>query len=504
MTALHPCGKGEMISPLIGDLSGMPDTMTGAVVTPAYPGENYITFDTTLFETPPVGATGTWGIDVIIPSIPEIDFLYRIKYDLTNTNSRWRVVRLPNMALPQPVTTDPEALALRGTTFASLGYGKVRCIGSGHTFELDVSDLNNQGRIVAAQIDGQWSDLKIPFDRATVTTGSFVTGPAITDVAPAVTGVQVLSSAYGNMDLQVLSVPVDPQVLVSACPSSYQADAKFGAYVVQKFSSPLLGYQFKPSGDDAMFATDPVPQDGATAGFAPMTAFAINTSGYNQSKPVVDNLEILMTDSNVSGLMFAETAIPISDDAVIADYNTDASDTLHPWVTKASDMMTSIVTFRNLAIASTSTATAVVRVKSRNFFECIPNAQNPATTPFTHQPAAYDPAALDAVITVGKQLADAYPASYNDLGEMLGQMWDGVKELVHPLAEEVGSLGIPVVSQLANGLAGMTNNNATDRLNALMSKASHVAKNTAVPGAIVSAAHPLMNLTQRVVRRGRR
>jgi len=500
MTALHPCGKGELISPLIGDLSGMPDTMTGAVVTPSYPGENYITFDTTLFETPPTTPTGTWGIDIIIPPIPEIDFLYRIRYDLTNLNSRWRVVRLPNMGLPTATTTPEEALALRGTTFASLGYGKVRCIGSGHTIELDVADLNNQGRIVAAQIDGQWSDLKIPFGRASTTTASFVTGPALTDVAPAVTGVQVASSAYGNTDLQVLSVPVDPQVLVSACPSSYQADAKFGAYIVQKFSSPLLGYQFKPAGDDGTFATDVPSTEGDLGGFAPMSAFGINTSGYNQSIPVVDNLEVLMTDSTFGNLIPTNYGIPIDDNTATPTANFDAGDVLHPYVTRASDMMTSIITMRNLAIASTGSATAVVRIKSRNYFECIPNAQNPATTPFTHQPAAYDPPALDAVITVGKQLADAYPASYNDLGEMLGQMWDGVKELIHPVAVELGKAGIPIVSNIAKEIGGAITTNS-DRLNALMSKASHLAKNTAVPSTLASVAHPLMNLTQRRSRR---
>jgi hypothetical protein len=500
MTALHPCGKGEIISPMIGDLSGMPDTMTGAVVTPAYPGENYITFDTTLFETPPMEPTGTWGIDVIIPPIPEIDFLYRIRYDLTNLESRWRVVRLPNMGLPTAATSSAENIALRGVTFASLGYGKVRCIGSGHTFNLDVSDLNNQGRIVAAQIDGQWSDLKLPFGRSNAVTGQFVTGPALTDLAPAVTAVNVQSSAYGNTDLQVLSIPVDPQVLVSACPSSYQADAKFGAYVVQKFSSPLLGYQFKQAGDDAVFATDGGEvAETAVEGLAPMTAFGINTTGYNQTIPVVDNLEILMTDSDFDSLTATNTVWPVQDNTVAGGLNDDAGKVIHPFVTKSSDMMTSVITFRNLAVASTGSSTAVVRVKSRNFFECIPNAQNPATTPFTHQPAAYDPPALDAVITVGKQLADAYPASYNDLGEMLGQMWDGLKELVHPVAVELGKAGIPVVSNIAAEI-GDSLHTSSDRLNAMMSRASHVARNTAAPSALAAMATPIMGLSKRAMR----
>jgi hypothetical protein len=365
---------------------------------------------------------------------------------------------------------------------------------------LDVSNLNNQGRIVAAQIDGQWSDLKLPFGRSNAITGQFVTGPTLTDLAPAVTSVNVQSSAYGNTDLQVLSVPVDPQVLVSACPSSYQADAKFGAYVVQKFSSPLLGYQFKQAGDDAVFVTDGGVDGGTPAtGLAPMTAFGINTSGYNSSIPVVDNLEVLMTDSEFDNLTAPDTVWPVQDNTTAGGINDDAGTTIHPFVTKSSDMMTSIVTFRNLAIASTGSSTAVVRVKSRNYFECIPNAQNPATTPFTHQPAAYDPPALDAVITVGKQLADAYPASYNDLGEMLGQMWDGLKELVHPIAVEVGKAGIPIFSNIAAEIGNSMTTNS-DRLNAMMAKASHVSRDTDAPGILAAASKPMLGLTKRALR----
>jgi len=477
MTALHPCGKGELISPLLGDLVGMPDTMTGAVVNPCYPGETYINFDTTLFAegTLPTELAGTWGIDIVVPPIPEIDYMYRVLYDAGNLRSRWRVVRLPNMDLP-PLNYDPAGgtaynqytTSTRGTTFASLGYGKARAIGVGHTFELDASATNNQGRVVAAQIEGQWT-----FDDFTTTDIAVSTGSFVTDVGPpVVTGVAVTTAnaltTAATTKLAILSVPTDPQTLIAACPSSYQADAKFGAYSVTKFASPLLGYQFKNTGGDYSV---PVAGSGADVAIgAPATGFGIVTDGYNISSPNINNLEAFTPGSGYTT------------DAVYSTIG-DGQDgnTIHPWVSQPSDMMTNVVMFRNLALgtANAISSNSVVHVKSRNYFECVPNAQNPATTPFTHSPAQYDYAALDAVITVGKQLSDAYPASANDLGEMIGTIWDGVKEIAEPIAKTIGGWGIPVVSNIAKEIGSSIHSNA-DALNARMQQLRHLSNNTHV------------------------
>jgi hypothetical protein len=473
MTALHPCGKGELISPLLGELVGMPDTMTGAVVNPVYPGENYIKFDTTMFSVaPPSELTGTWGIDVVIPPIPEIDFMYRIYYDADNLVSKWRVVRLPNMQLPafnDNNTGDKSYLSnVRGTTFASLGYGKARAIGVGHTFELDASATNNQGRVVAAQIEGQW------------TFEDFTTSVLVQEIVavlntadpPVAVGVlgedTTIDTTSGVCKMAILNIPTDPQVLVAACPSSYQADAKFGAYAVTKFASPLLGYQFKNTGNDNSIAVGTYPQATNSTAGVPASAFGIITKGYNSSAPILPNLEAFVNDS---GYGDPTIGMPLDDEL-------DAN-LIHPWVSAPSDMMTNVVMFRNLALggASTVSSNATVHVKSRNYFECVPNAQNPATTPFTHSPAQYDYPALDAVITVGKQLSDAYPASANDLGEMIGTIWDGIKEVVEPIAKEVGGLGIPLVSPMARDLGNSLHSNS-DALNSKMQQLRHLSNGT--------------------------
>jgi hypothetical protein len=60
---------------------------------------------------------------------------------------------------------------------------------------------------------------------------------------------------------------------------------------------------------------------------------------------------------------------------------------------------------------------------------------------------------LDAVIVVGKQLADGYPASYNSMSEILNVVRNvlGVagKAGVHALAD----MNIPIISGLTRSLA---------------------------------------------------
>jgi len=455
MCALHPCGRGEITSPFLGDLAGMPDTMTGAVVTPTYPGETYIKFDVNDFDVPIESPTGTWGIDIVVPPIPEIDYMYRTHYDLTGQVSTWHVVRLPNFANPS-ISADSDILAQRGVTFASIGYGRARCIAAGHTFELDASALSNQGRVVASQVSGQWTDITIATPRLVSDSATAVTSvgpPVVTDTF--LQRVNALPAPYGPK-VQILSVTTDPAELVAACPSSYQGLAKDGAYVVTKFQSPLLGYPFANTGDDGLVATD-LPEVGPAPGDIaafPQTSFAINSAGYSVAEPLVSTADQFHVGSITGGGGSAPIVLPGSRDTTTAVF-VDYANHLYPFVSQRSDMQVAIVTFRNLSLNATSGSTSNVRVKSRNYFECIPQAQNPATTPFTHCPAPYDREALDAVIVVGKQLADGYPASYNSMSEILNVVRNvlGVagKAGVHALAD----MNIPIISGLTRSLADM-------------------------------------------------
>jgi hypothetical protein len=446
MCALHPCGRGEITSPFLGDLAGMPDTMTGSVVTPSYPGETYIKFDLSLFPTQPTtDVTGTWGIDIVVPPIPEIDYLYRIRYDAEDLVSYWKAVRLANFE--NPVVPSGEELTVRGTTFASIGYGRARCIAAGHTFELDASALTNQGRVVASQVSGQWTDITVATPRIVIDTATAVTGvgPPVT-TGTFVQRVNALPAPYGPK-VQILSVTTDPSELVAACPSSYQGLAKDGAYVVTKFQSPLLGYPFANTGDDGVVATD-LPEVGPDPGriaVFPQTSFAINSAGYGVAEPLISGTDLFAPVSAIGGGGPGIQTIPGATDTAVATYE-DYTYHLHPFVSQRSDMQVAIVTFRNLSLNATSGSTSNVRVKSRNYFECIPQAQNPATTPFTHCPAPYDREALDAVIVVGKQLADGYPASYNNMSEILNVVRNVLGVAGKAGANALADMNIPIIS----------------------------------------------------------
>jgi hypothetical protein len=449
--ALHPCGAGEIISSHVGDLVGMPDTMTGAVVTPRYSGETQIKFDRLMFATPPTTGFTTWGADIIIPPIPEIDYIYRLYNDGATEEasrvSKWNVVRLANFTNPE---VDP-ATGVAGVTMSSVGYGRVRCIGSGHTFELDASATNDQGRVVAAQLAGQWTDMQINPPVVTQTTGSFVT-----QVTPDVTFGDALVSirargGKSTSNVQILTIPTQPEVLVTACPSVYQGQARDGAYVVTKFSSPLLGYQFAKAYPNSVYTMTGTEGDTTRAA---VSYFQIQADEFG-----IDPVNIAFGDPlTTNSTLFYDPTGPTPFGEFDGDSIGLTQDRFHPFVSGRSEMMTGVITFRNMVItdgATASGATASIRVKSENYFECIPHAMNPASTPFTHQPAPYDMKALEAVIVAGKQLGDAYPASYNDLGLIINKVVDALGGAGKKFLGDVKDMDLPVVSQLAGLLSGI-------------------------------------------------
>jgi hypothetical protein len=476
LTALHPCGKGEITSSALGDLVGMPDTMTGAVVTPAYPGETNIKFDPSMFPTPPTTGFTTWGIDIVIPPIPEIDYMYRIHDDQHKLVSNWRVMRLPNFDNPYfevPPTSEDDLVV--GTTMGSVGYGRVRCIASGHTFTMDASATNDQGRVVVSQLAGQWTDYKLSPNLLAGSSAEAVTSVDFANQqTTAQTFIHTMTSAAADAgcNVQILSIPTDPTVLVSACPNSYQGEARCGAYVVSKFSSPLLGYPFAVTADNTMvrgayreYYPGGDVEDPTTIGvarsptFFPSTAFGIKTDSYSSRAVTLGACDMFTTDSQLGANSNIELPFgydqPINPVAPFDEYLIEPNK-VHPFVSGRSEMMTAVITFRNLIVTDAATsagASATVRVKSRNYYEAIPHAQNPATTPFTHQPAPYDMKALEAVIVTGKQLADGYPASYNDLGQILGSIGNALLGGGKSLLGGVKDANIPIVSQLA-GLLG--------------------------------------------------
>jgi hypothetical protein len=331
--------------------------------------------------------------------------------------------------------------------------------------ELDANTQVRQGRLVAGQMQGQWSttDLSVPSTNFTVSGegASFI--PSFPENIAAVMG------SDNAMKLHKLAVPVDPNVITQTCPSALQCNAYEGAYIVSKFSSPLLGYEFKRTGDDGTFTVNNPYFDGSwnPGGVIPLdrlpgSAFAITTdSGGTNS---TENLGAMQTF--VPGSSFgndAITVVPIFNPLYLQPGGTPQqswvyANQFHPYVSAPSDMMTAVVTVRGLILAvaqgGSTTGSPNFRVKSRLYVEAISNANNPGTGPFIHQPAPYDMPALDSVIVAGKRMADGYPACYNEGGGILGGIWNALTGSSEPIKNVLDGLGLGDLGSKLIGLLG--------------------------------------------------
>lgn len=463
MAALHPCGASEVTAANVGDLQGMSDTMTGSVATPVYRSENHFGFSKAVFVTetgtPISGVTGatTYGVDIIIPPFPEILFCYRLIDDDSGITSPWVVVRQPDYSQPTPVAygTTPETYgynqATTGVTMASVGYGKVRIIGRGLTIELDAAALNDQGRVVAGQMQGQLTPIDISVPGVTANTAPFVTAvdPTVT-TAPAVVSLNNRGPG-ASTKVQLLSVPTDPGVISANCPSAYQGLAKHGAYIVQKFASPLYGYEFKTTGSHQMYETAADETDSTSVPFLPYTALAISSDGFDDSANL-DTADAFWVAPNTDGNNLQSGM----GTAFMPVFSADGSGSflpqciLHPFISDPSDMMTSVVTFRNLPAGVTNGMSASLRIKGRTYLESISNGSNPVVSPYIHSPADFDMKALHSVIVAGKRMQDAYPASANSLGGILGSIWGAIRNIGRPIIKGLAGTNLPILSDIAN------------------------------------------------------
>jgi len=466
--ALDPCGAGEITAVNVGELRGMCDTMTGSVATPGFRSETFLGFSTALFVdykgdpiTNPDLGKSTYGVDMIVAPIPEIVYMYRLIDDSTSLKSPWVVVRQPDYNLPATraiVTGDKTSYTYNttdaGVTMASTGLGKTRIIGRGLTIELDAAALNDQGRVVVGQMQGQAIDFELTLPSVATTTGQFVTDVDPTVVkAPAVTGVTNYGSG-ASTKLQILAVPTSPEVIVANCPSAYQGLAKNGAYIVSKFASPLYGYEFKTTGNQQVYEG---ANNNAFAGevsaslpYLPYSALAIVSNGFDEDADLTSadlfwvSKEAVL-DARQSGFGNAFTLV----NTPTGEENSVKQAQLHPFVSLPSDMMTSVCMFRNLPAGTVNSTTATLRVKARTYIEGISNGSNPIIAPYIHAPAEFDETALRAVVVAGKRLPDAFPACYNSLGGILGSIWNAIKSVGQPLAHEISKLGIPLISDVA-------------------------------------------------------
>jgi len=424
LACLDPCGE------IASDVVGIPDTSTAPVATPTYRGEYEIVYDKTLFNTAPSTPT-TYTVQIIIPPIPEIEFMYRIRDDNSGVWSRVRVMRTPGYQITAATAT----ASAHGTTLRTIGYSKSRIVSKGVNIELNAADIANQGRIVSGQIDGNLSS----FDHDTSAVHS---EGSTTFTAGALVGLAASTRVIAYV------VPDTPQYLVSVSPDCYQCEAKDGCYVPLHFDGPLQGYEFKQTNGGStrplatigsnstslIDVTAEIPSSLLAVRFsdAPVESAIAST---NQAQFAADSYYNIFpsAQANVAGTTRNMAGIQNGEEYT-------------PAVSDPSDMLTSVTFFSGLVVGSGGSATATgatLRVKTRMTFEGI-SYGSPSIAPFVHPPAMYDDDAIQKVVKLMQMQPPAYPSRYNGWGDVFGKIWTGIKNIGRPLlaaAEFIPGIG---------------------------------------------------------------
>jgi len=253
-------------------------------------------------------------------------------------------------------------------------------------------------------------------------------------------------------------VPDTSQFLVNGAPNCYQGLAREGAYIPLKYVGALSAQQYRVAGRQQVVAYH-YP---AVAGKQDMVVAESMLFIRGNDGPIDD--ETVNPQNFVSGDNMESIALALGNDAAsiipVMGGTTSGvpASAGHPFVSTPTDMATSITFIENISVSST------LRVKTRLYLECISNG-NGAISPFAHRSPLLDQRALDCVAVVSQTGQDAYPARFNSFGEILGNIWEGLKNVATPVLNIAKF--IPGAGAFANmGLAGM---NVADSLkNAIM------------------------------------
>jgi len=95
---------------------------------------------------------------------------------------------------------------------------------------------------------------------------------------------------------------------------------------------------------------------------------------------------------------------------------------------------------------------ASVVLKTRTAIECSPSSNSGVLQCFVRQNPMLDMKALETVAKVAQTAAGAYPANYNDLGKLLGEIWGAVSGVAKPALNWAKGSGIPIVGDVAGVL----------------------------------------------------
>nr|WPR18476.1 MAG: peptidase A21 family protein [Chemarfal virus 91] len=131
---------------------------------------------------------------------------------------------------------------------------------------------------------------------------------------------------------------------------------------------------------------------------------------------------------------------------------------------------TSYIMFNGLALTSS------IDLKCVRGYEVVPQTRSTLATMMKPSPD-YDPQALSMASRVSQKMPAAFPAHYNDFGDILGG-----------IARAISGLGLPIISDIAGALGHVVN-------------PAHYAQPMSVGDALGSVASTVAPLIQRVIRR---
>jgi hypothetical protein len=341
---------------------------------------------------PGLAASDTWNCDIYVLPVPELGFIYRVWKEGTSP-APW-FVGVPQTAFK------PGSLGLNDfvnpvSTLPSLEglCDQWRSVYSGVTVDLEAAAINDAGTVFAGRYGNKAGD----------------SNPGITD-------------AQGNIamvDAKSFDLLKDENELWQKVPGAYEAPARNGSYITIPFIDPVQLWRSQELGTIVSEASPP-------------------TFGYQTHKPIM-----LASQGNTAGNAFVVDAV---------DQSTGIPDPTKAnllTISGTDAMQTGIMMYRRLY------PNASLRVRTRLGLEAVPSAESP-WQPFTDQVSDLDELAVRRATQVQRKLATAYPASYNSLSSI----WNAIKgalktisPILGPVADVIGGLGIPVVSDIA-GMIG--------------------------------------------------
>jgi len=272
----------------------------------------------------------------------------------------------------------------------------------GVTFTLTAPSTADQGTVAAVQL---------PLD--TIQAGSTTIG----DPLPGTRPMQTYRTLHGALDMGFNCDTADgthynPEFEFAALqgtPGAYVAAAKEGAYLVMKLDEEALQYKSSNElivpftfvgGDNPTRAVMSIYTDSGD-GYMPFYSEYFPTHPYLPDDQQVLYVPVIVDGGNGSQAT-KKVGVPATD--FIMPNRASQPE---------SSKMMGLTYFRGISKAATITVT------TRVGFECVVPPDS-ILLPSVEKAVAYDPVALDGYWRISKELAMAYPASYNFLGALWG------------------------------------------------------------------------------------